>query len=137
MTDHESRWFMGSPRGTNHTGKLNGIGRGLMCLDNVPVDDAEVAIVYDIMYAANQTQEKWEPKAHKAAIKLNKDLLATVAGRRAVHFVNVKGHSGSEGNDCADEWFQWEKDGGLTIVLGKEAAKGQGGLHRWRRMGRS
>ena len=32
-------------------------------MDNVPVDDAEVAIVYDIMYAANQTQEKWEPKA--------------------------------------------------------------------------
>jgi hypothetical protein len=27
VTDHESRWFMGSPRPTNQTGELNGIDR--------------------------------------------------------------------------------------------------------------
>ena len=58
VTDHESRWFMGSPRGTNQTSELNGICQGLMWLNNVPVDDGDAAIIFDSMYAANQTQGK-------------------------------------------------------------------------------
>jgi ribonuclease HI len=94
---------MGSPRGTNQTGELNCIGQGLVWADNVPVDDDDAAIVYDSMYAANQTQGKCKPKANKVAIKLNEELLATASRWRTVHFVHVKGHSGSEGNDCADD----------------------------------
>jgi hypothetical protein len=45
VTDHESRWFMGSPRPTNQTGELDGIGQGLMWLNNVPVDDDDAAFV--------------------------------------------------------------------------------------------
>ena len=54
ITDQsDSRWFMGSPRGTNQTDELNGIGQGLMWLNNVPVDDDDAAFVYDSMCAAN------------------------------------------------------------------------------------
>ena len=137
VTDHESRWFMGSPRGTNQTGEVNAVGQGLMWLDNVPVDDDDAAIVFDSMYAANMTQGKWKPKANKDAIKLNEELLATTSRRRTVHFVHVKGHSGNEGNDRADERVQWGKDGGRTAASGKAAVKGQDGLDRLRKKGRS
>ena len=43
VTDHESRWFMGSPWGTNQTGEVNGVGQGLVWLNNVPVDDDDAA----------------------------------------------------------------------------------------------
>jgi hypothetical protein len=36
-----------------------------MWLNNVPVDDDDAAFVYDSMYAANQSQGKWQPKANK------------------------------------------------------------------------
>ena len=126
VTDHESRWFMGSPRGTNQTGELNGIGQGLMWLNNVPVDDGDAAIIFDSMYAANQTQGKWKPKANKEAIKLNEELLATTSSRRTVHFVHVKGHSGNEGNDHADELVQWGKDEGPYSRFRKGGGEGPG-----------
>jgi hypothetical protein len=63
VTDHDSRWFMGSPHSTNQTGELN----------NVSVDDDGAAFVYDSMHVTNQTQEKWKPKANKEATKLNEE----------------------------------------------------------------
>jgi ribonuclease HI len=126
VTDHESRWFMGSPRGTNQTGEVNAVGQGLMWLNNVPVDDDDAAIVFDSMYAANMTQGKWKPKANKDAIKLNEELLATTSRWRTVHFVHVKGHSGNEGNDRADERVQWGKDGGPCSHFCKGGGEGPG-----------
>ena len=98
---------MGSLRPTNLTGEPNGIGQGQMWLNNLPVDDDDVAFVYDNIYAANQSQGKWRPKANKEAIQLNEELLATISRRRTVHWVHVKGHSDNEGNDSVDEWVQW------------------------------
>jgi hypothetical protein len=99
-----------------------------MWLDNVPVDDDDAAIVFDSMYAANTTQGKWKPKANKEAIKLNVELLATTSRRRTVHFVHVKGHSGNEGNDRADERVQWGKDGGPYSRFRKGGGEGPGRL---------
>jgi hypothetical protein len=97
-----------------------------MWLNKVLVDDGDAAFVYDIMYAANQSQGKWKPKANKEAIKLNEELLATASGQRTVHWVHVKGHSGNEGNDCVDERVQWGKDGGPYSRFGKGGGEGPG-----------
>ena len=87
--------------------------------------------------SVRQHVEKWKPKANKEAIKLNEELLhATTSCRRMVHFVHVKGHSDNEGNDCA-EGSSGGRTGGRTAASGEEAAKGQEGLDRLRRTGRS
>jgi hypothetical protein len=95
-----------------------------MWLNNVPLDDDDVAIAYDSIYAANQTQGKWKPKANNEAIKLNEELLATTSGRRTVHFVHVTGRSDPEGHDCADGWVQWGEDGGAYSCFMKGGGEG-------------
>jgi hypothetical protein len=56
----------------------------------------------------------------------DQELLATTSDRRTVHFVHVKGHSGNEGNDCADERVQWGKDGGSYSRFRKGGGEGPG-----------
>jgi hypothetical protein len=65
----------------NHPRKRYGFPREKLYHDNVPVDDGDAAVVYESMYAANQAQGIWKPKANKAAIKLNEELLATASHR--------------------------------------------------------
>jgi hypothetical protein len=67
---------MGKARDTDQIGELNGIGQGLMWLDNVPMDEAEAAFVYNSMYTSYLTQEKWKPMANKEATKPNEEMLA-------------------------------------------------------------
>ena len=46
---------------------------------------------------------------------------------REVHFVHVKGHSGDEGNDAADECVQWGKEVSNPMCrLGKVGGEGAG-----------
>ena len=110
VTDEKSRWWMGSRRGTNQTGEVNGIGQALMWLRDVAGGTDAAVFVYDSMYAANMTQEIYEAQCNKEAVEANVKLLAEVKVDREVHFVHVKGHSGDKGNDAADARVQWGKD---------------------------
>ena len=127
VTDVKSKWWMGAARGTNQTGELNGIGQALMWLRDVAGGDDPAAIVYDSMYAANMTQGNFEPNCNKEAVALNVKLLAEQGAVRTVHFVHVKGHSGDEGNDAADERVQWGKDVNSPMCRLREGGgEGQG-----------
>mgnify|MGYP006170000201 FL=1 len=79
------------------------------------------------MYAANMTQGNFEPNCNKEAVALNVKLLAEQGAVRTVHFVHVKGHSGDEGNDAADERVQWGKDVNSPMCRLREGGgEGQG-----------
>ena len=92
VTDEESQWFMGAPRGTNNTGELSGLGQSLYWLRDVDRKTRSVVILYDSMWAYNMLEGKWKPDTSVAMIRRLQALLADVRARRQVFFVHVKSH---------------------------------------------
>ena len=62
---------------------------------------------YDSGHAANMVAWRWQPNTNTNVVQWARGLLAQVEKNRTVHWVHVKGHSGDEGNDRADELVQW------------------------------
>ena len=96
------------------------------------------AIAYDSEYAAKVAQGIYKPKANLILALMVQKLVKEETARRrgGLRFIHVRGHSGDDGNDRADELVQWGKQAGPYCRIPKEGETPEERLRRrerWRK----
>ena len=85
-----------------------------------PSDEVGVVMVYDSQYTKDQCTAPRPPGHARHArnatvIAVCRRLIQAVTDRNVImHWVKVKGHSGHEGNNAADDRATWAQNGGSS-----------------------
>ena len=107
--NRQSGLFLGAEVGSNNTGELTGVCEALHYLIETAASTSSApppppaCICYDSNYAANQTEGKWKVNKNKELVRTAQSLLAQARRKRSVRFLHVKGHSGHQWNERADQ----------------------------------
>ena len=99
----EQRW-LGASTHTNNVGELTAIAEALLWLEIEAPGAADVpaTIYYDSTYAYTIITGQTSPVENDELVRQAKEIYARVSAIRTIEFRHVKGHSGNQGNDCAD-----------------------------------
>ena len=113
VIDPHDKFFCNCAIASNNTGELCGMLNALLWAKRQGGDEP-FAICYDSKYAKNITTGIWKPRKNISIGHLCNRLFREEQQRRegGVHFIHVKGHSGDDGNDHADDRVQWGKSEG-------------------------
>ena len=121
VTDSTSSYFLGATVGSNNTGELTAwMEAALHALGQGQAPDS-VTFCYDSQWAASMVTGKFKAKRNKALVSQAKKIYEHLKSKTLVQWRWVKGHSGEEYNDMADELAEAGKLDG-EIVGGRSTA---------------
>ena len=103
ITEMNKKYFLGTERASNNTGKLTAICEGLLWLKDYEPTNRPVAFYYDSKYASKITTGEFRANDNKHLAATARALLKVVLEQRTVRFEHVKGHSNDRWNDEADD----------------------------------
>ena len=112
QTDSHSPMFLGAMVGSNNTGETSAWMEAalyILTLDQPPI---AVTFTYDSKWMAQAVQGTSRPTRHKTLVKNARQILWALQQKTAVHWEWVKGHSGHEHNELADQLAEKGKSQG-------------------------
>ena len=102
-TDPSSAYHCGAMVGSNNTAEISALIEAALYLLGLPQIPAQVEFCYDSKWAADMTRGRFKPKRHKALVYTAKQVFNALTQRTTVQWRWVKGHTGEEYNEMADE----------------------------------
>ena len=112
--------YIGAEDGTNNAGELTAIAEACQWLLDTHSDtDAEgnpvpAVIHYDSEYARDIAVRVAAPHSNKKLAETVATLVEKVRDLRPLNFKHVKGHSQDVGNDTADKYANWGREGRVS-----------------------
>ena len=102
-TDYSSPFYLGATVGSNNTAELSAIMEAMLYLLQVKVKPGKVVINYDSKWAAQMTRGHARPKRHKVMVANARRIYTQLEDAAQVEWKWIKGHTGNEGNEKADQ----------------------------------
>ena len=102
-TDPSSAYHYGAMVGSNNTAEISALIEAALYLLGLSQLPAKVEFCYDNKWAADMTRGRFKPKRHKALVYTAKQVFNALTQRTTVQWRWVKGHTGEEYNEMADE----------------------------------
>ena len=102
-TDYSSPFYLGATVGSNNTAELSAIMEAMLYLLHAKVRPGKVVINYDSKWAAQMTRGHARPKRHKIMVANARCIYEQLDGVAQVEWKWIKGHTGNEGNEKADQ----------------------------------
>ena len=115
-TDRTSAYFLGATVGSTNTAELTTIIEAMLFLLHDSSKTAKAITYYDSKWAAQMTRGQARPKRNKDLVNAARKIHAKLTSSTEVTWEWIKGHTGNEGNERADELAE----------LGKSCSESQG-----------
>ena len=112
--------YIGATKGTNNTAELTAIAEACQWLLDTCMDRTEqgqvvpATILYDSEYARDLAVRAAAPQTNHTLAEKVANLVEQVRDVRPLYFKHVKGHSHDIGNDAADKYANWGREGRVS-----------------------
>jgi ribonuclease HI len=119
VTSTTSPLYIGASTLTNNTAELSGATEALYLAKQWSIKHPnlrEIELRYDSQYSAKMIQGSWTPKANFDLIKRAQEIYSSLPPPVKVTFTHVYGHTGSIGNERADELAKLGAAGNMAKV---------------------
>ena len=121
-TDHNAAHYLGAAVGSNNTGELTAwMEAALFELGQEELPE-QITFCYDSQWAAHMVTGKFRAKRNRALVSQAKKVYSCLQRRTKITWKWVKGHSGEEYNDQADELAEAGKKDGQYVGGRQDAA---------------
>ena len=113
QTDSQSPLFLGATVGSNNTGEMSAWMEAALYILTLEQPPKAITFKYDSKWMAQAVQGTFRPTRHKTLVKNARQILWALQQKTAIKWDWVKGHSGQEHNELADQLAEQGKTKGF------------------------